>query len=243
MAYSWAKVYIEILDDVKMGQLPDNLWRRVIEMILLAKRIDKDGTLPGLAEMAWTLRTSIEQLEADLQRLQSIHVVEIKDGNWFLTNFSKRQAAEPDSERAKNYRSRKSNDSVTNRDIDKTRLDEDIPSEARSATRSKPTQHKAPEPKPEAVKPSEAVKAYRSVSRTFPDKSTWGNITDTVGDDAARLKFWREVVSGYIAVGWNKRNVTGMLDWFSRGEIPHIQRKGNGHSLEPVQIKPKKVYR
>lgn len=94
--------------------------------------------------------------------------------------------------------------------------------QTRSASRKEPKEHKAPEPTPEAVN------VYRSVARTWPDKATWGQIANTVGDDAARLKFWSEVVSGYIALGWYKRNVAGMLDWFSRGELPHLQRNGNG---------------
>lgn len=100
--------------------------------------------------------------------------------------------------------------------------------QTRSASRKEPKEHKAPEPTPEAVN------VYRSVARTWPDKATWGQIANTVGDDAARLKFWSEVVSGYIALGWYKRNVAGMLDWFSRGELPHLDR-GNGKTGKIIE--------
>jgi len=129
MAYTWAKVYIEILDDHKMGMLQDGLWRRVIELILLAKKNDKDGWLPGMIEMAWALRVSTEQLEADLEKLAEIKIVEVKDGGWYLTNFVKRQAAEPVIERVRNFRKRSvaesCNDSETQSYQTKTRLDTD----------------------------------------------------------------------------------------------------------------------
>jgi len=129
MAYSWAKVYIEVLDDHKMGLLSDNLWRRVIEMILLAKKLDKDGWLPGLMEMSWVLRMPAENLEADLTELSKSGIVELKDGNWFMPNFTKRQDAEPVIERVRNFRKRTvtaaRNDNVTESYIDKTRLDTD----------------------------------------------------------------------------------------------------------------------
>lgn len=42
----WIKLYHEILDDHKMGRLPDRLWRRVIELILLAGEQDDEGLHP-----------------------------------------------------------------------------------------------------------------------------------------------------------------------------------------------------
>jgi hypothetical protein len=139
MAYTWAKVYIEILDDHKMGLLPDSLWRRGIELILLAKKLDQDGWLPGLMEMSWTLRMPAEKLEADLAELSKTSIVELKDGNWFLTNFAKRQAAEPVDTRVRNFRKRNQqetcNEDVTTCYIDKTktRLDQDKESSGASA--------------------------------------------------------------------------------------------------------------
>jgi len=150
MAYSWAKVYIEVIDDHKMGTLPDSLWRRVIELILLAKKNDKDGWLPGMIEMSWALRMSAEQLEADLEKLHQVGIVEPKEGNWYLTNFVKRQAFEPVVERVRNFRKRNEkqscNDSVTESyqtilDTD-TDTDEDKEIGAPAPAKSKPDKSK-----------------------------------------------------------------------------------------------------
>jgi len=52
----WIKLYVEILDDAKMGRLSNHLWRRAVEFFLLAGREGNDGALPPVEEMAWTLR-------------------------------------------------------------------------------------------------------------------------------------------------------------------------------------------
>jgi hypothetical protein len=43
------------------------------------------------------------------------------------------------------------------------------------------------------------------------------------------LEFWQRVVTAYIAAGWNKRNITAMLDYYERQELPTTSRP-RGHS-------------
>ena len=100
------------------------------------------------------------------------------------------------------------------------------------------TQHKkASDPIPEAVQ------QYRLIANTFPDKATWTNISNTVGNDVERLAFWGKVISAYISLGWNKRNVTGMLEWFYRNELPHLERKNgqSGNKLTPAEYASQKL--
>ena len=54
----WIKLYHEILDDPKMATLPDRLWRKVIEIFLIAGKLspDKSGQLPETNQIAWLLR-------------------------------------------------------------------------------------------------------------------------------------------------------------------------------------------
>lgn len=144
MAYNWAKVYIEILDDPKMGVLPDNLWRRVIELILIAKRFDRGGLLPGILEIAWTLHTSVEVVEADLAQIAKSGIVEQRADGWFLPKFAKRQAPDPVVERVRNFRERQvkqdGNDNVTESyqtRLDETRQDSDKTTGAQNAPEPK----------------------------------------------------------------------------------------------------------
>jgi hypothetical protein len=105
----WVKLYIEILDDPKMGRLTNHLWRRAVELFLLAGREGNDGALPPVEEMAWILRLSEDKVLEDLHGLAEVGVVhEAKPGVWFVTNFKKRQTSES-YDRVKRYRERYSN--------------------------------------------------------------------------------------------------------------------------------------
>ena len=105
MADYWIKLYTEIIDDPKMALLPDRLWRRVIELFLLAKKANKGGELPDTKSLAWLLRINdIEQLEQDLQEIQKTGIIERLGNGWNVTNFAKRQDAVPDAERKRQSR-------------------------------------------------------------------------------------------------------------------------------------------
>ena len=106
----WIKLYIEILDDPKMARLPNYLWRRLVELFLLAGRQGDFGALPPVEETAWSLRLSEDKLLEDLRRLAEIGVVrESTNGAWSVTHFKERQGSES-LERVRRYRQRYRND-------------------------------------------------------------------------------------------------------------------------------------
>ena len=103
----WIKLYHEILDDRKMGRMPDNLWRRAIELFLMAGELDEDGLLPPIDEIAWRLHQSECILESELEELESRNILRrLEDNVWLIVNFSKRQARASSSERQRRYRQR-----------------------------------------------------------------------------------------------------------------------------------------
>jgi len=120
----WIKLYHEILEDPKMGKLPDNLWRRAIELFLLAGDLDNGGSLPDIEGLSWRLRTDKEHLETDLVELASVGIVSQVDGVWIVTNFSKRQEPVDNAVRVAQHRKQKrkdqyyGNEPVTNRYTD-----------------------------------------------------------------------------------------------------------------------------
>lgn len=87
----WIKLYHEILDDPKMGRLPDSVWRRCIEIFLLAGETGEDGTLPPVGHMAWRLRLSDDEMRSDLEQLESVSIVKQIGGLWIVTAFERRQ--------------------------------------------------------------------------------------------------------------------------------------------------------
>jgi len=102
----WIKLYHEVLDDPKMGRLSNRLWRRAIELFLIAGDYDQGGELPNVGDMAWRLRISEDDLLADLDALENIHIVSLNGAMHVVTNFAKRQSAVSDAERMRRYRDR-----------------------------------------------------------------------------------------------------------------------------------------
>ena len=110
-SHYWLKLYHEILDDAKMGRLPDRLWRRTIELFLMAGEEHDGGHLPPLEDMAWRLRLNDDELRQDLEALAQIEIVtQLDNGMWFVTNFAERQSAMSNAERQQRYRDRKRKD-------------------------------------------------------------------------------------------------------------------------------------
>jgi len=120
MKRSWIKLYLEMLDDPKIGQLPVWLKWRFVELLLVAAEGDQSGTLPPVTQLAWRLRVNEADLLKSLRSLREIGVVCEQGDRWKVTNFEKRQASLSEAERASEYRGRKRQaivtDSVTKSD-------------------------------------------------------------------------------------------------------------------------------
>lgn len=109
MAYMyWMRLYYEILDDYKMYSLSDHLFRRTIELFLLAGEKNEKGILPPVEVIAWRLRTSPDDMQKDLDALEQVRIVHKEDENWIVTNYDKRQKPMP----KKEYVRRKREDDI-----------------------------------------------------------------------------------------------------------------------------------
>jgi DnaD/phage-associated family protein len=111
---TWIKLYLEIVQDSKMAKLPNHLWRRAVELFLLAGGNGNDGALPPVEEMAWRLRLEETKLIEDLLGLAEVGVVhEAEPGKWVVVNFAKRQAAIVSTDRVREHRKRTRNEDET----------------------------------------------------------------------------------------------------------------------------------
>ena len=115
MSAFWIKLYHEVLDDPKMGMLDDHLWRRIVELFLLAGRQNDNGRLPPLAQMAYTLRCDPAALARDLLALEPTSIVARDEQGWYVPQFTKRQAKSTSTERSREFRKRQrmDNDDAT----------------------------------------------------------------------------------------------------------------------------------
>ncbi len=125
----WIKLYHEILDDSKMGRHSDTLFRRTIELFLIAGDYDQEGVLPTVADIAWRLRLPESTLQAEMEELRGLGILTMDvSRNWIVTHFKERQSADPPSRRMRRYREALQKDesrydSVTKRNTD---IDVDI---------------------------------------------------------------------------------------------------------------------
>ena len=90
-----------------MGKLTDRLFRRTIELILIAGRHGEEGYLPPLDAIAWVLRCDQEQLETEMFNLAQYGILSQTDGRWTVTNYAKRQAPIDGNIRTQEWRKRK----------------------------------------------------------------------------------------------------------------------------------------
>ena len=70
------------------------------------------------------------------------------------------------------------------------------------------------------------IESYRKAAHRFPNKSLYPLICEHVKDDPQSLLLFEQIVTGWIAKGWNPANITGILEFVDRGEVP----QGNGHN-------------
>lgn len=139
----WIKLYHEVLDDPKMGRLPDHIWRRAIEFFLIAGETGKGGYLPPVEDLSWRLRASDDDVLSTLEILKSVNIVQLTSDGWLITHFAQRQDAASNARRQERYRDKKrlahfsdenvtksneiSNDSLLPRNADKDEdKDEDV---------------------------------------------------------------------------------------------------------------------
>lgn len=106
MADYWLKLYVEILDDPKMGTLQDRLWRRVVELFLAAKRYNRDGLLPDTGHIAWMLHMDADLLDVDLQEIARTGIIERLENGWRVVHFAERQDRSTAAERKQAQRDR-----------------------------------------------------------------------------------------------------------------------------------------
>jgi hypothetical protein len=230
----WIKLYHEVLDDPKMARLPDRLYRRCIEVFLLAGKAGDDGSLPSLDDMAWHLRLDQAELSQDLEALSALGIVTQDERGWFVTNFAKRQDAAPGAERAARYRKTKRqaqyhgnevrneqrNESVTKCDVEPdTEIETKTPAIAGGASAQ-------PQEPPKPVKTSTrsdprsqspAIQATKRVNNgRYPPQALYGPILDALGD-APDLQRMTECRQAWLSRGYNPNAWTWLLEWYRDG--------------------------
>lgn len=247
----WIKLYIEVIDDPKMALLPDRLWRRAVELFLLAGKNGQDGTLPSVRNMAWMLRMKEDELRDDLIQLARVGIVcETLPDDWFVVNFSKRQASRTDAERKASQREREKSrqyhgdghdngagasqpvtqiNRLTERDTET-----DTEREGRAFPDADAGEWKAGPPPPPApadpenfegmsVRQAETIKEIQLVVKAtgwMPGKPVWRMVVETIRGYKLSEATVRECYTAWCARGFKRENIAWLTEWAVDGIPP-----------------------
>ncbi len=236
MKRSWIKLYIEILDDPKMGRLPDQLWRRAIELFLIAGEFDCDGLLPPVDDIAWHLRISPEQLIETMQSLSKLEIVHETPEGWVVSHFKDRQFSES-YERVKRFRNARSN-ADCNAGVAENESSSSSPSDSQEGGSVGEETIAFPEtPRQAAAHPD--IMTYQKVCGRFPGQRDYANVIETIQFLREKHKDKLEDYLKPYWTAWSTRKAKGgqpynpgslvwLCEWAMTGQIP----SANGR--EPV---------
>ena len=141
MANSWLKLYHETLNDPKMGTMTDHLYRRTIEIFLLAGQEGRNGLLPPLTQIAWALRTTVNDVTLCIQELCELGIItKLPEGSMIVTHFAERQ----DTNLSDAERSQRRRDKIkASRELSDERHADSVTTDTQNVTQSDTTASRA----------------------------------------------------------------------------------------------------
>jgi hypothetical protein len=211
--FTWLKLYVEMLDDPKVGMMADWTFRRFIQFLLVARERNQNGLLGPVSELAWRLRSSEDDMLNALRTMSETGIVAETPDGWKVVNFEKRQMALSPTERSREFQKRKRNDCkterFTNENEDKTLESDDSLSSSSS----------------ESVSDSERG----GVGEKTKEVPALHLFTDILGKfhGKGELERWLVIVD---AVGMKQAGE--LVAWADKKEIHLINRPGLLDSLE-----------
>jgi DNA-binding transcriptional regulator YhcF (GntR family) len=102
----WIKLWLDILDDDKIFEMPGDIFKIFIYILLVAKESNQGDILPSVKKLAWRLRLSNSEIENAINYLKQdgIDIIGEENGTYRIINFLKRQAVPSSVERVRKHR-------------------------------------------------------------------------------------------------------------------------------------------
>ena len=116
MAGYWLKLYTEILDDPKYFRLSDSAKLGMVELMIVAKRLDMDGEVTSIEDVAFYTRRTVEWWTPVFEELSKIEYLVSNGSETIIRKFAERQAAVDGAERIKQFRALKHKQEFMSRD-------------------------------------------------------------------------------------------------------------------------------
>lgn len=129
MAHTWFRLYSELLNDPKIQNLPDNLFKIWINTLCLASH--NNGTLPCVSDVSFAFRETIDETKAAFHALQTAGLLITVGETFQVKNWRKRQfKSDTSTDRVRKHRDRYRNVTETPQirsDSDHNRTDQSDP--------------------------------------------------------------------------------------------------------------------
>lgn len=104
----WLRLWNRMLESRKVQTLPPETFKAWINLLCLASKRDEDGRLPSVADMAWSLRLSEQEMELRFEALCDAGLIEMIGGVPRIHGWENWQKPADDSlARVRRYRERK----------------------------------------------------------------------------------------------------------------------------------------
>lgn len=219
----WIKLYLEVLEDPKMGTLPDSLWRRFIELCLLAGKEGRGGNLPDTQKLAWVLRMDNDKLQADIEQLAQTGMIQAVPGGWFVVNFAKRQEPVTGKERVAQYREKQKRTQYYNNDVTETKRNVTQINRLTESEEGATSTAAANSPYIRAYKTILSITSWTAIPVGNDEQiSIMQSICNKHGEGA--LEYCRPYYDEYRR-RYPKSNRLGWVDWAATGQIPESKQQ------------------
>ena len=246
----WVKLYVDFLDDHKIGMLDPPVQLFFVKLLLLVGDCDAEGYLVNgetpiePEHIAWRLRMPKSDVDSALACLLAVDLIEYDDEIIIVPAFQKRQGRSQSVKREQ-WRQRKAKQ--RGQEGDEAECPVGVTRDAKESHAPRGEERREEESREEKEEPTPtrrtrsagylpAITVYQEEASRLPPESWRNVIAEAVGLDQTALDRWRRVVHGWIGQGWKPGNVQGMIDFFGRNEIPGENRPtgppGNGRGAD-----------
>lgn len=222
----WMKLWFDILRDPKMGMLPDRLWRRVIELFLIAGQRGEEGLLPDVPEIAWQLNRSAQSITNDLEKIRKTGIVDINvDGVWYVTNFKKRNAPVDSAKRIKDFRQR---ERYEKGNVDVT----EVKRECNAAVTNRYQEEQKNRRTEEQIKDTTTGTTFSDVAKAYEDVC---GVLNSVTADKLKLAY-SEYEPSWIIDALKETAIQNKRSWaYAEAILKRWQKEGRNSKRAPVK--------
>lgn len=227
----WFRMYDDVLDDPKVQRLTPSLFKSWVNLLCLASKSEVNGSLPGVAEIAFRLRLTEAQARKTLAELRAAGLLDETETGVTPHNWGIRQRQSDDvAKRVAKHRAAVTRNVTDPLPVTPPDTDTDIDTDVTADAVTERARTRAPQAPTTPPKPATKARAQRLPDGWAPsgDDRSW----------AAGEGFGATVIDTETAKFADHFQATGkpMLDWSAAWR--NWLRRSSEFSPRPVPLRP-----